>query len=103
MRLCHMTLAVALLAVSGLACADGSGVVQMPAPAPTQSAPKEHPLVQMDLPVRGMSMRQVERKFGTPMEKIPAVGEPPISRWVYSNYTVYFEHQYVIEAVVKRK
>lgn len=97
MRLCHMSLAVALLAASSLACAD---VVQMPA---AHSAPTDHPLIQMDLPVRGMTMREVEHKFGTPVEKIPAVGKPPITRWVYANYIVYFEHQYVIDAVVKRK
>ena len=102
MRLCHMSLAVALLAASGLACADGSGVIQMP-PATQQSAPTDHPLIQIALPVRGMTMREVERKFGPPQEKIPAVGRPPISRWVYSDYTVYFEYKYVIDAVIKRK
>ena len=102
MRLCHTSIAVALLAASGLACADGSGVVQMP-PATQQSAPTDHPLIQIALPVRGMTMREVERKFGPPQEKIPAVGRPPISRWVYSDYTVYFEYKYVIDAVIKRK
>lgn len=102
MRLCHMSLAVALLAASGLACADGNGIVQMP-PATTQSAPTDHPLIQIELPVRGMSMREVERKFGPPLEKIPPVGRPPISRWVYRDYTVYFEYKYVIDAVIKRK
>jgi len=51
-------------------------------------------------PTRGMDMQQVETKFGTPISISPAVGEPPITRWVYEKYTVYFEHQYVIHAAV---
>lgn len=55
---------------------------------------------QMEMPVRGMSKRQVEERFGAPLEKVAPVGDPPISRWVYRDYTVYFEHQYVIHAVL---
>lgn len=52
------------------------------------------------MPVKGMSMTTVEQQFGAPVEKKPAVGEPPITRWIYSTFTVYFEHQYVIHSVV---
>jgi hypothetical protein len=31
---------------------------------------------------------------------IPAVGRPPISRWEYPGFIVYFEHEHVIHAVV---
>lgn len=51
-------------------------------------------------PSRGMSMEQVSSKFGTPTAKIPAVGNPPISRWEYPGFVVYFEHQHVIHSVV---
>ncbi len=51
-------------------------------------------------PTRGLTMAQVEQRFGEPQEKLPAVGKPPITRWVYGNYTVYFEHQYVLHSVV---
>ena len=61
-----------------------------------------HP-IQVEMPVRGMTKNEVEAKFGAPSEKIPAVGEPPISRWVYPDYTVYFEKQYVIHSVINRK
>ncbi len=27
------------------------------------------------------------------------MGDPPITRWVYPDFTVYFEYQYVINAV----
>ncbi len=53
-------------------------------------------------PSKGMSMAQVEKRFGAPSNRRAAVGEPPISRWVYSDFTVYFEHQHVIHAVVNR-
>ena len=51
------------------------------------------------LPGRGMTMEQVEAKFGPPRERLPSVGEPPITRWVYDDFTVYFEYEYVIDAV----
>ena len=53
-------------------------------------------------PKGGMTMVQVEQQFGAPSEKVAAVGEPPISRWVYPEYTVYFEHNMVLTTVVKR-
>lgn len=53
-------------------------------------------------PTRGMSMDRVEARFGTPINRVAAIGEPPITRWEYANFTVYFEHQFVIHAVRKR-
>jgi hypothetical protein len=51
-------------------------------------------------PARGMTMAQVASKFGDPVTKVPAVGKPPISRWEYSGFVVYFERDHVIHAVV---
>jgi hypothetical protein len=51
-------------------------------------------------PNRGMTMTAVEAKFGAPANKHNAVGEPPITRWDYPGFSVYFEHQFVIHAVV---
>jgi hypothetical protein len=45
-------------------------------------------------------MDQVASKFGAPVTKIPAVGNPPISRWEYPGFVVYFEHEHVIHSVV---
>jgi hypothetical protein len=56
-------------------------------------------VVASDGPTRGMSMPQVEQRFGAPANRIPAVGQPPISRWDYRNYSVYFEHDRVLHAV----
>jgi hypothetical protein len=51
-------------------------------------------------PARGMTMAQVASKFGDPATKVAAVGNPPISRWEYSGFVVYFERDHVIHAVV---
>ncbi len=51
-------------------------------------------------PSRGMSMDQVAARFGAPVAKIPAVGTPPISRWEYPGFVVYFEREHVIHSVV---
>jgi hypothetical protein len=51
-------------------------------------------------PSRGMTMSQVASKFGSPTTKVPAVGNPPISRWEYPGFVVYFERDHVIHAVV---
>ena len=53
-------------------------------------------------PRSGLSMDQVRAKFGAPAQELPWVGDPPISRWVYDNFTVYFEHELVIHSVVHR-
>lgn len=51
-------------------------------------------------PRTGLSMDQVSGKYGEPDEKLAAVGTPPISRWIYSAYTVYFENDKVIHSVL---
>ncbi|WP_111656449.1 hypothetical protein [Isoalcanivorax indicus] len=51
------------------------------------------------MPERGMTQTQVERAFGPPNTRRPAVGQPPISRWVYDDFTVYFENNYTLHAV----
>jgi hypothetical protein len=55
-----------------------------------------------DVIPRGLSMEQVEARYGVPAERIGAVGQPPISRWVYPQFVVYFEGQFVIHAVARR-
>ena len=54
-------------------------------------------------PTRGMTATSVESRFGAPEAKVAAVGDPPISRWEYRDFVVFFEYDRVIHAVVKRK
>ncbi|MET0535977.1 MAG: hypothetical protein ABW171_17305 [Steroidobacter sp.] len=51
-------------------------------------------------PAQGTSMEKVEATYGAPTNRVPAVGEPPIARWEYPGFTVYFENQLVIHTVV---
>ena len=53
-------------------------------------------------PSRGMTAASVESKFGAPVSKQAPVGDPPISRWEYQDFIVFFEYDRVIHAVVKR-
>lgn len=57
------------------------------------------PMQQANWPARGTSMEKVEATYGAPTQRVAAVGEPPISRWEYPGFTVYFEHQLVIHTV----
>ncbi len=59
------------------------------------------------LPARGMSMSEVEARFGAPAERMdPRGGQkrqwPAINRWRYPNFVVYFEQSRVIDAVAIR-
>lgn len=53
-------------------------------------------------PSRGMTQASVESKYGSPVSVESPIGEPPITRWVYSDFVVFFEYDKVIHAVVKR-
>ena len=53
-------------------------------------------------PRRGMSMESVESRYGAPSSRVGAVGEPPISRWEYPGFIVYFEYNHVVHAAVRR-
>jgi hypothetical protein len=52
-----------------------------------------------ETPRRGSLMSTVESRFGAPRSRHNAVGSPPITRWDYDGFSVYFEHQHVIHAV----
>ena len=66
--------------------------VEKPAPAPAFTLPK-----------RGTLMTEVEREFGKPVRAVAAVGTPPITRWEYQHFTIYFEHDRVLHAVSNEK
>ena len=55
----------------------------------------------IDRPARFMTKEAVEAAYGEPLLKGDAVGEPLISRWEYSQYFVYFEHDQVLATVLK--
>ncbi len=56
-------------------------------------------------PQKGSSMQAVQQQFGAPEKKHAAVGggsrhQPPITRWDYAGFSVFFEHGHVIDSVV---
>ncbi len=60
-----------------------------------------------ELPSRGMTMAQVRAKFGSPQGQYePSGGQRPqwpvIHRWGYPEFTVYFENERVISAVLRK-
>ena len=60
---------------------------------------------QVDRPKRGVTMSDVEKRFGAPVARHPAVGggspqRPPITRWDYNGFSVFFEGDRVIHSVV---
>jgi len=85
-----LTVFALLFGAAGLSAAD---TLQMDGTDPNASASR---------PTRGETTANVEAKFGEPTAKQAAIGEPPISRWEYKEFVVFFEYDRVIHAVVKR-
>jgi hypothetical protein len=56
--------------------------------------------VNVPQPARGSLMKTVEKQFGAPTTRHPTVGKPPITRWDYPNFSVFFEGDRVIDSVV---
>ena len=57
---------------------------------------------QIEAPKNGQSMAEIQEIYGAPVQKVAPVGEPPISRWVYPSFTVYFEDDLVLHSVVTK-
>ncbi|TNF33748.1 MAG: hypothetical protein EP315_08035 [Gammaproteobacteria bacterium] len=51
-------------------------------------------------PRASMTMDQVTAEFGEPEKKHEAVGIPPITRWDYAGFSVFFENKRVLHSVV---
>jgi len=56
---------------------------------------------EMQMPRRGTTMAHVRKAFGEPNRRIAPVGDPPIARWEYDKFVVYFERNRVIHAVMR--
>lgn len=52
-----------------------------------------------ELPPRGTTMAQVRARLGNPLRAHPAVGQPPITRWDYVHYVLYFERNLLLDIV----
>ena len=85
------------LCLAGLATAPTLLAQNLEVPAPPAAS------AAVAIPARGTTMAAVERQFGAPTERYPAVGQPPITRWVYADKIVYFEYDHVVHAVATRR
>ena len=50
-------------------------------------------------PQRGDREQSVLRRHGQPLQQHEAIGSPPITRWDYGDFAVYFEQRAVIHSV----
>jgi len=73
-----------------------------PALAETLSTATGDPAAAAARPDRGSSMATVQSRYGEPTNRHSAVGDPPITRWDYPQFAVYFEHDRVLHAVLVR-
>lgn len=70
----------------------GTGAMAVPAAGPAPA----------DALRGGLTMNQVRAARGDPQTTFDAVGTPPITRWQYPGYVIYFERDRVITSVAGR-
>ena len=68
-------------------------------PLGSQGASEQHGA----LPEHGMSSALVVERWGEPTTRHAAVGTPPIQRWEYPEFDVYFEYETVLHAVLHHR
>ena len=89
-----MTALVATLALSGgTALADTLLIENVDSARPMAA----------ERPARGSSMSRVEARFGAPANRSGPVGKPPITRWDYPEFVVYFEFDHVLHSVTVQR
>lgn len=91
----------AILAATAITLALGIGPVQ----AQTLLVDRVRAERAVSEPTRGMTMAQVQARYGAPKSKLePRGGQkrqwPTIHRWEYANFIVYFEKSKVIDVVL---
>lgn len=92
---------IAVAALCALALAGGSASADVLLVERVQAGSR------VALPPQGMRMAEVEARFGAPAERLdPRGGQkrdwPTIHRWVYPDFTVYFERDRVVSAVLNQ-
>ena len=97
-------IATSLIAAS---LALGLAPLLLPTPAHAESLRvKVQKEQRYNLPARGMTMDQVKHEYGAPEKVLATRGgsskhQPPIHRWEYPRYIVYFEYSHVIHSVLR--
>lgn len=86
--LLHIT---GFLYISLLAAAVQSDVLRIPI--------SQQGSASITMPTHGDKQAQVIQQFGEPSKRHASVGQPPISRWDYPGFSVYFEQSTVVNSV----
>jgi hypothetical protein len=89
-----LLVALSAPALPALAQEPAGDTLAVPAAESTTPAAAERP-------TRGMRMSQVEARYGAPATRHSAVGSPPITRWDYPGFVVFFEQDFVVHAVTR--
>jgi len=84
------------LALVGSLCSNGGTVLADTLLVTSVDAAQA---TEAERPARGSSMANVEARFGRPSARSNAVGQPPITRWDYPDFAVFFEYQHVVHSV----
>ena len=97
----NILLGCGLLLTTSMLPAVQADVLKLPAPAPAPATAT----ASAALPIRGESQRTVLSRYGEPAKRHAAVGggsaaQPPITRWDYAGFSVFFENSHVVDAVV---
>lgn len=85
-----------------IACAVVALALAAPALADTLLIERVQRSDSAAMPTRGSTMDTVRAQFGEPATAHEAVGQPPITRWEYPAFSVYFEYSHVINAVMHK-
>ncbi len=54
-------------------------------------------------PAKGQKQGQIVAQFGEPIQRSGPSGTPPITRWDYGDFSIYFESDVVIHSVLKHR
>jgi hypothetical protein len=89
---------IALALLLGLAATAQADVLALP-----ESRPAVAP--DTSKPAKGMTQTAVLKQYGQPSQKHKPFGgssrqQPPITRWDYPGFVVFFEYDHVIDAVI---
>ena len=104
----HEDLAMRLQIIALLALSGAAGIAFASSPAgDTLLIERVQQEPSAALPARGLSMAQVQARYGEPASRLePRGGQsaawPVINRWSYPGFTVYFEGDKVIDAVLAK-
>ena len=93
-------LPLSLLAAEGTETETSGDVIIVEEVTTEDAARVPRPDADRRVPTRGMDMANVRNAFGEPGQEHAAVGDPPITRWDYDGYSVFFEYDKVLHSVV---